>query len=57
MVSLERTKIAGMSDFLAVPRSHTFIMRSREVIAQTAVFLRDGAFDHSREESAWLTSP
>ncbi len=47
MVSVERTKLAGMKDFLVVPHSHTFIMRSSEVIRQTIRFLREGAFDHA----------
>jgi pimeloyl-ACP methyl ester carboxylesterase len=47
MVSVERTKLAGMKDFLVVPHSHTFIMRSNEVIRQTIRFLREGSFDHT----------
>ena len=46
MVSVERTKVEGMSDFLAVPRTHTFMMRGPDVIAQTIDFLRDGEFEH-----------
>lgn len=45
MVSVERTKVAGMADFLVVPHSHTFLMRSGEVIRQTLVFLKQGKFD------------
>ena len=47
MVSVERTKAAGMKDFLVVPHSHTFIMRSSEVIRQSIRFLREGIFDHA----------
>jgi triacylglycerol esterase/lipase EstA (alpha/beta hydrolase family) len=46
MVAVERTKVEGMSDFLTVPRTHTFIMRGRDVIAQTIVFLQTGQFEH-----------
>lgn len=46
MVSVERTKVEGMSDFLTVPRTHTFIMRGRDVIAQTIGFLQSGQFEH-----------
>ena len=43
-VSVESAKTDGMSDFLVVPHSHTFIMASDVVIEQTGAFLRDGAF-------------
>ena len=46
MVSVERTKVEGMSDFLTVSRTHTFMMRGRDVIAQTVAFLRNGQFEH-----------
>jgi hypothetical protein len=35
-----------MTDFLVVPKTHTFIMNGRKVIEQTLKFLRDGSFDH-----------
>ena len=52
MVSVERAKVGGMSDFLVVSRTHTFLMNDREVIRQTLAFLRDGRFDHSADEKA-----
>jgi len=36
-----------MTDFLAVPRTHSLIIRNREVIAQTATFLHTGRFQHA----------
>jgi triacylglycerol lipase len=45
-VGVARAGIAGMTDFLVVPRTHTFIMNSRPVIQQTLKFLREGSFDH-----------
>lgn len=45
-VGVARARLAGMSDFLVVPRSHTYIMRSRGVIEQVARFLREGRFEH-----------
>jgi pimeloyl-ACP methyl ester carboxylesterase len=43
-VALSRTMLAGMQDMLIVPCNHTFILRSRRVIKQTAVFLETGWF-------------
>ena len=46
-VSVRSTKLEGMSDFITVPASHTFIMRSELVGMQTLEFLRNGRFKHS----------
>ncbi len=43
-VSVERTRLAGMSDFLVVPYSHTWLMWRRPVVDQVLAFLRDGRF-------------
>ena len=43
-VSVERAKVAGMADFLVLPHSHTFIMRSSETAEQVVYFLRNGRF-------------
>jgi len=46
-VSVERTKLAGMSDFIVIHTAHPFIMRNRKVIQQTIQFLRTGGFDRA----------
>lgn len=46
-VSVERTKLAGMSDHIVIHATHPFIMKNREVIRQTVRFLRAGNFDHA----------
>ena len=46
-VSVERTKVDGMSDHLVMHTTHPMIMRNRAVIAQTLHFLRHERFDHS----------
>lgn len=46
-VSVERAKSAGMTDFLVVTHSHSFIMRSSRVTAETIYFLRHGRFSPS----------
>jgi triacylglycerol lipase len=43
-VSVERTKLAGMSDHIVIHATHPFIMRNREAIRQTIQFLRMGNF-------------
>ena len=45
-VSVERTKLAGMHDWLLLNVSHPFMMRDAEVHRQTVHFLERGAFDH-----------
>lgn len=45
-VSVARARLAGMSDFLALPHSHPFIMQCEPVMAQTVHFLRHGRFHH-----------
>lgn len=49
-VSIERTKLAGMSDHMVIHTAHPFIMKNREAIRQTIQFLRAGAFDHASEK-------
>jgi hypothetical protein len=46
-VSVERTRLAGMTDHLVVHAAHPFIMRNGEAIRQTIQFLRTGSFDHA----------
>lgn len=43
-VSAASTRLEGMTDFLLVPVSHTFIMRDEAVLAAVRRFLRDGRF-------------
>jgi hypothetical protein len=44
-VSVHRAKVTGMADFLVVPHSHSFIMRSSAVAQQVAHFLAHGKFN------------
>lgn len=43
-VSVARTRVEGMTDFLVLPITHTFIVSDEEAIAQTLHFLREGRF-------------
>lgn len=43
-VSVASTRLDGMTDFLLVHRSHTFIMNAPEVAEQTIHFLRHAKF-------------
>ena len=45
-VSVERTKIDGMHDFISLPVSHPFIMKDKTVIDQIIHYLRAGNFVH-----------
>lgn len=44
-VSVERTKVEGMDEFIVVPDSHPFIMRSPKVINQVISFIETGKFE------------
>ncbi|MEM6936698.1 MAG: alpha/beta hydrolase [Pseudomonadota bacterium] len=46
-VHVENTKVEGMSDFIEVPHTHTFMMRAPDVLSQVLHFLRYGRFIHA----------
>ena len=46
-VSIERTQLTGMKDFIVIHSAHPFIMKNREAIRQTIQFLRTGNFEHA----------
>jgi triacylglycerol lipase len=48
-VSVASAKLAGMSDFLVLHHSHTWLLWSGKTINQVRTFLRTGHFDHSAQ--------
>ena len=50
-VSVERAKVSGMKDFLLVHKTHTFMMRDRDVLQQIEYFLRTGTFQRNSQEA------
>jgi pimeloyl-ACP methyl ester carboxylesterase len=48
IVSVQETLLPGQTAHVLVPCGHTFIMRHREVIELTSLFLRTGSFNRSR---------
>jgi pimeloyl-ACP methyl ester carboxylesterase len=56
-VSVESTKLPGMTDFVTVPASHTFIMRSEAAAQQVVCFLREGRFQHDGTDDSWPRCP
>jgi hypothetical protein len=48
-VSVERTKLAGMTDHIVIHATHPLIMCNREAVRQTVQFLRTGNFDHASQ--------
>lgn len=45
-VSTRSTKVSGMTDYIVLPHSHTYMMNRPVVIDQTLNFLRQGQFQH-----------
>ncbi|MGZ5461006.1 MAG: esterase/lipase family protein [Thermoanaerobaculia bacterium] len=45
VVAVERTKLAGMTDFVVLPRTHTFLPWSPDAIRQTFGFIEEGRFE------------
>ena len=44
-VSVEHTKLEGMTDHIVIHATHPFLMRNKTSIRQTIHFLRNGQFD------------
>ena len=47
-VTVERTRVVGMADFMIVDSSHRYLMNSETVIQNTVAFLQTGSFPRIR---------
>lgn len=50
IVTVERTRIEGMSDHIITASTHSFMMFNTEVMQQTYNFLQHGKFDHTTKK-------
>jgi pimeloyl-ACP methyl ester carboxylesterase len=50
-VSVERTKLKGMTDHIVVPATHSGLLKHHGAIDQTVSFLRKGRFERATEPS------
>jgi len=50
-VAVQKAKLEEMEDFLVLPHTHTFIMKSDAVCRQVSAFLANGRFDRDRLSS------
>lgn len=48
-VSIENTKLDGMSDHIEMPVTHPFMMKNEKVIAQVVNYLKNGSFEHDHK--------
>lgn len=51
-VTVERTPVEGMKDFIILHSTHTWLMCRRRTIRQTIRFLTRGSFDHDKCQGA-----
>ncbi len=54
LVTVEATRLEGMSDFIVIRTGHTFMRYDRDVARQTINFLNEGEFSREQEERPLL---
>jgi pimeloyl-ACP methyl ester carboxylesterase len=51
LVTVEATRLEGMSDFIVIPTGHAFMRYDQEVARQAIRFLKDGRFAREQEQA------